>query len=136
MKITFGTAVQIGWAAIGFNVVPYTMAGGSIVMGYGSNVNEYYSSGYVQPTLITPKITSTSAYSTGTNYAIQFVRPFSDPTDPTYVAITNTTMNVFLSWNDITTPSNPSSFVKHDYTFVGTLNLFDTSKNHHFVFIF
>jgi hypothetical protein len=132
INITISNSSQVssnqGWAAIGFNAVGSTMVGASIVMGYGSNLNEYRANGFQTPTLLNvQKISNKKIDYTTNGFKIQFRRPLSDQ-DNSYFAIKNENLNLLIAFNNQTTPTSASSFVKHTRAEVFTINFYTNSE--------
>jgi hypothetical protein len=131
INITIANASQVssnqGWAAIGFNTLGSTMNGASIVMGYGSNINEYRANGFQMPTLLNVQKISNKKIDTTNGFKIQFRRPLSDQ-DTSYFAIKNENLNLLISFNNQTTPTSSTSFVKHTRADVFTINFHTNSE--------
>jgi hypothetical protein len=111
ITFTFGLKIN-GWGAIGFNSANLTMKNASIVMGYTNNVNEYFTNDFVQPTLQNSKLQS-SSFSHPNTTVLKFVRKLSDVADSKYFSIRNELNRVLIAYNEISEPSNPSTFTKH-----------------------
>lgn len=120
-----------GWGAIGFNAAGTSMPGAEIIMNYGtgtSTIYDYYSSGFVQPTIYsTNQITQQSSSSSGGKLTLTFTRPYYNPNDATYYPITNTVMSVLLAMNTVATPTSPTSFQKHTWANYTNINWFTPS---------
>jgi hypothetical protein len=124
MRIAYTTGAS-GWVGVGFNSAGLQMPGASIVMGYGTNVNEYSASAFAQPSLVTPKITNTGTFASGSGQTLQFTRPL---TAPGYFGITNTPISLLLAYNDVSMPTGPNSWNQHVATSTNTINLFTPSS--------
>lgn len=124
MRINFTTGGNVGWVAIGLNSGTSTMPGASIIMAFGSKVNDYRADGFSQPSLVAKRIQGEATESRGNGLSVSFTRPLSDGADSNYFRITDTNVNVLLAWNEFSTPSSPSSWSKHSNYAVKPMNFF------------
>ena len=86
-----------GWIAIGLNSLGKTMDGGTVVLAYGSVVNEYKSNGFVIPSLITPKFTLTSSTAIGSKLEVNYTRPLLNGGDSSYIEVKNERLSFFFA---------------------------------------
>jgi hypothetical protein len=105
----------IGWGAVGFNSNNKTMEGANIVLGYGIEINEYYSPGYDTPQLIPKKrISKATTKLVGNNLILDFIRPLKLVNESSFYPITNSILTLMVVGNSKDIPSSNDDIRMHN----------------------
>ncbi|KAG2373600.1 hypothetical protein C9374_011889 [Naegleria lovaniensis] len=111
-----------GYGAVGFKrgVLGNGMAGATITLGYGTEVNEYYADANSQPTRINNQFLSANTSLSGSTTIISIVRPLSRPLNApnTYFEFIKGERVTLLFASSNTLPSNPDALTVHDARYI------------------